>query len=243
MLSLVTRRWSASSRRASRERRGRPPRAGSSPPARAYHGRRRGLSHRLDTLPAQPVTHACVFPRYRGTRGEEAGGPGVVAGTAWPFRTGWQRASQLMRAGRTSRRTRSSSSRGARRTPPERDFFQGLVHVTVAWYQAGRGQPGRLRAPAREGGAPPRAVRARAPRRRRRRACSRRSRLPTGRVAAGDLALVRRRDPAAPATRAVEAERRAARGRRRRAATRRGRRRAAARARRAPRRSTAWIST
>jgi hypothetical protein len=23
--------------------------------------------------------------------------------------------------------------------PPERDFFQGLVHVTVAWYQAGRG--------------------------------------------------------------------------------------------------------
>jgi predicted metal-dependent hydrolase len=23
--------------------------------------------------------------------------------------------------------------------PPERDFFQGLVHVAVAWYQAGRG--------------------------------------------------------------------------------------------------------
>ncbi len=23
--------------------------------------------------------------------------------------------------------------------PSERDFFQGLVHVTVAWYQAGRG--------------------------------------------------------------------------------------------------------
>jgi hypothetical protein len=23
--------------------------------------------------------------------------------------------------------------------PDERDFFQGLVHVTVAWYQAGRG--------------------------------------------------------------------------------------------------------
>jgi predicted metal-dependent hydrolase len=22
---------------------------------------------------------------------------------------------------------------------PERDFYQGLVHVTVAWYQAGRG--------------------------------------------------------------------------------------------------------
>jgi predicted metal-dependent hydrolase len=22
--------------------------------------------------------------------------------------------------------------------PPERDFFQGLVHVAVAWYQAGR---------------------------------------------------------------------------------------------------------
>jgi uncharacterized protein len=27
--------------------------------------------------------------------------------------------------------------------PEERDFFQGLVHVTVAWYQAGRGnRPG-----------------------------------------------------------------------------------------------------
>jgi uncharacterized protein len=27
--------------------------------------------------------------------------------------------------------------------PPERDFFQGLVHVAVAWYQAGRGnRPG-----------------------------------------------------------------------------------------------------
>lgn len=24
--------------------------------------------------------------------------------------------------------------------PEERDFFQGLVHVTVAWYQAGRGR-------------------------------------------------------------------------------------------------------
>jgi uncharacterized protein len=24
--------------------------------------------------------------------------------------------------------------------PSERDFFQGLVHVTVAWYQAGRGR-------------------------------------------------------------------------------------------------------
>ncbi|HUJ56112.1 MAG TPA: DUF309 domain-containing protein [Gaiellaceae bacterium] len=25
--------------------------------------------------------------------------------------------------------------------PGERDFFQGLVHVAVAWYQAGRGRP------------------------------------------------------------------------------------------------------
>jgi uncharacterized protein len=24
-------------------------------------------------------------------------------------------------------------------SPEERDFYQGLVHVTVAWYQAGRG--------------------------------------------------------------------------------------------------------
>jgi predicted metal-dependent hydrolase len=26
-------------------------------------------------------------------------------------------------------------------SPDERDFFQGLVHVAVAWYQAGRGKP------------------------------------------------------------------------------------------------------
>jgi predicted metal-dependent hydrolase len=26
-------------------------------------------------------------------------------------------------------------------TEEERDFFQGLVHVAVAWYQAGRGRP------------------------------------------------------------------------------------------------------
>ena len=25
--------------------------------------------------------------------------------------------------------------------PAEKDFFQGLVHVAVAWYQAGRGKP------------------------------------------------------------------------------------------------------
>ncbi len=25
--------------------------------------------------------------------------------------------------------------------PDDRDFFQGLVHVTVAWYQAGRDRP------------------------------------------------------------------------------------------------------
>jgi predicted metal-dependent hydrolase len=25
--------------------------------------------------------------------------------------------------------------------PEERDYFQGLVHVAVAWYQAGRGRP------------------------------------------------------------------------------------------------------
>jgi len=25
--------------------------------------------------------------------------------------------------------------------PEEKDFFQGLVHVAVAWYQAGRGRP------------------------------------------------------------------------------------------------------
>ena len=43
--------------------------------------------------------------------------------------------------------------------PAEKDFFQGLVHVVVAWYQAGRGNKDGLRAATREGRAPARAVR------------------------------------------------------------------------------------
>jgi predicted metal-dependent hydrolase len=30
---------------------------------------------------------------------------------------------------------------GRAAAPEERDFYQGLVHVAVAWYQAGRGKP------------------------------------------------------------------------------------------------------
>ena len=40
----------------------------------------------------------------------------------------------------SSTRTRSWSSPGAPPEPEERDFYQGLVHVAVAWYQAGRGK-------------------------------------------------------------------------------------------------------
>ena len=42
--------------------------------------------------------------------------------------------------GSTSRRTRSSRRPGGRPRHGERDFCQGLVHVAVAWYQAGRGK-------------------------------------------------------------------------------------------------------
>ena len=50
---------------------------------------------------------------------------------------------------------------------PERDFLQGLVHVTVAWHHASRRQRQRGVAPAREGEAPARPVRAGASRRER----------------------------------------------------------------------------
>ena len=47
----------------------------------------------------------------------------------------------LLRAGRyfEAHEELELAWRGA--APEERDFYQGLVHVAVAWYQAGRGKP------------------------------------------------------------------------------------------------------
>ena len=48
---------------------------------------------------------------------------------------------ELIRAGRyfEAHEELETAWRGAE--PAERDFLQGLVHVAVAWYQAGRGNP------------------------------------------------------------------------------------------------------
>ena len=46
---------------------------------------------------------------------------------------------ELMRAGRYFEAHEELELAWRAAEPGERDFFQGLVHVTVAWYQAGRG--------------------------------------------------------------------------------------------------------
>jgi predicted metal-dependent hydrolase len=46
---------------------------------------------------------------------------------------------ELMRTGRYFEAHEELELAWRAAEPAERDFFQGLVHVTVAWYQAGRG--------------------------------------------------------------------------------------------------------
>ncbi len=46
---------------------------------------------------------------------------------------------ELIRAGRYFEAHEELELAWRAAEPAERDFFQGLVHVTVAWYQAGRG--------------------------------------------------------------------------------------------------------
>ena len=48
-------------------------------------------------------------------------------------------ASQLIRAGRYFEAHEELEIAWRAAEPDERDFLQGLVHVAVAWYQAGRG--------------------------------------------------------------------------------------------------------
>lgn len=61
-----------------------------------------------------------------------------------PFVTGdaeLQRGLELMRAGDFFESHEELEVAWRAAPAEERDFFQGLVHVTVAWYQAGRGRP------------------------------------------------------------------------------------------------------
>jgi uncharacterized protein len=48
---------------------------------------------------------------------------------------------ELIRAGRYFEAHEELETAWRAAEPAERDFLQGLVHVAVAWYQAGRGKP------------------------------------------------------------------------------------------------------
>ena len=53
----------------------------------------------------------------------------------------YKRGLEAMRAGRYFEAHEELEVAWRAAPPEERDFFQGLVHVAVAWYQAGRGRP------------------------------------------------------------------------------------------------------
>jgi predicted metal-dependent hydrolase len=51
----------------------------------------------------------------------------------------YERGLELIRAGAYFEAHEELETAWREAEPPERDFLQGLVHVAVAWYQAGRG--------------------------------------------------------------------------------------------------------
>ena len=53
----------------------------------------------------------------------------------------FKRGLEAIRAGRYFEAHEELETAWRAASPDERDFFQGLVHVAVAWYQAGRGRP------------------------------------------------------------------------------------------------------
>jgi predicted metal-dependent hydrolase len=73
---------------------------------------------------ARPDTHTQALARV-----------GRVEGSS-PFRKGLE----LIRAGEYFAAHEELENAWRAAPPAERDFFQGLVHVAVAWYQAGRGR-------------------------------------------------------------------------------------------------------
>jgi len=54
---------------------------------------------------------------------------------------GLERGLELIRAGGFFEAHEALEEAWRASAPGERDFYQGLVHVAVAWYQAGRGRP------------------------------------------------------------------------------------------------------
>jgi predicted metal-dependent hydrolase len=55
--------------------------------------------------------------------------------------TAFNRGLEAIRAGRYFEAHEELEEAWRAAPPGERDFFQGLVHVAVAWYQAGRARP------------------------------------------------------------------------------------------------------
>ena len=53
----------------------------------------------------------------------------------------FKRGVEAIRAGRYFEAHEELETAWRAASAAERDFFQGLVHVAVAWYQAGRGRP------------------------------------------------------------------------------------------------------
>ena len=53
----------------------------------------------------------------------------------------YKRGLEAIRAGRYFEAHEELEEAWRAASTAERDFFQGLVHVAVAWYQAGRGRP------------------------------------------------------------------------------------------------------
>lgn len=53
----------------------------------------------------------------------------------------YERGLELIRAGRFFEAHEELERAWRSADASERDFYQGLVHVAVAWYQAGRGRP------------------------------------------------------------------------------------------------------
>jgi uncharacterized protein len=56
------------------------------------------------------------------------------------MKSAFERGVELLRAGRYFEAHEELETAWRAADPGERDFFQGLVHVAVAWHQAGRGK-------------------------------------------------------------------------------------------------------
>jgi predicted metal-dependent hydrolase len=73
-------------------------------------------------------------------REREARSPEASSLAEYPCSVSYERGLELIRAGRYFEAHEELEDAWRAAEPGERDFLQGLVHVAVAWYQAGRGR-------------------------------------------------------------------------------------------------------